>query len=118
MPSCCDSAANNIAVAAGKFASGCDFAAEAFERRQRGGELGDELGGGGQFAVGQVGTRIGTMQIGRSLRRNLSSCARKFVSARARPATAGTRTRPAQDRAFERGDGVLVSCSRAAAVGA
>ena len=65
---------------------------------------GNKIGGGGKLGVGELDARIGRMQI------DLLVCAnfqlRRSV-ARARPRGAGTRTRPAQDRALERGDRVL-----------
>ncbi len=87
-------------MAAGKFGERMEFAAEAFERPERGGELGDELAGGGQFAVGQVGTRVGMMQIDRFLAAIFAELLTKIRQRAREPGTAGARTRPAQDRTF------------------
>src|SRR5260370_21249350 len=74
-------------------------AAKAFEPLKRLAEPRHEIGGGGEFGIGQCATRLGWMQtiLG------LAQCFERVGQA----ARSSTWTRPAQNRALERGDGVL-----------
>ena len=56
---------NHLAMALGQFAEGIFAPSQAFERLQRRAEPGDEIGGGGKLAVGEIDARIGGMQIDR-----------------------------------------------------
>ena len=71
-------------------------------------EPGDQIGSGGQFGIGQCVARVGAMQAVFAL----AKCFERVGQA----ARSSARTRPAQDRALERGDRALpVPPSRAAA---
>ena len=86
----------------------CEFAermrrprpCDAFERRQRIGEPGKKLRGGGKLDVGQLGARIGGMQIDRLVAPEFFELGAKAIQRVRQAAAAGTRTRPAQDRAL------------------
>ena len=95
---------DDVAMPRHEIGEGMRTGAQAFKRRQRGGELDHEVRGGLQLAVGEAGARIGGMQIGALLAaqfRQLGAEGRERVreAGRSRP-----RPRAAQHRAFERRD--------------
>ena len=96
-------------MALGQFAQRIRFPSQIFERRHRLAEPRNEIGGGGKFAVGQIGARIGMMQIDRLLATIFAELFAKIRQRQCKSSTACARPWAAQDRALERGDG---SCAR------
>ena len=99
----------NVAMARGKFAERMSFLAEVFERRRS--ALASRVDQVPRRR--QVRARSDPCADRKDADRRLCGfCARENSSARAQAAAARTRPRAAQDRALERGDGVLCSPSR------
>ncbi len=98
----------HVAVTRGQIAERALAVADVFERRECLGEPAHKFRRRFEIGVEKARARIGAMQIGVFLGAVFGELRAEGVERARQPCAAGARPRPAQDRAFERGDGACI----------